>query len=209
MAAPPKTHRLHMQKNTRPDAISQSQSPQSAVNSYQNPSLKMKQKPRKKLIDNNLFLWSTSTKWVYSVWNACRVNNILFLIRFGGTRGQQIVTTYAIFCDHTFFQILGGGSVRRLQQNALLERAGLIQNSIFEKTHFFQQKSLKSIFHNSSARLAAKSWPSWRRHLTTVVSKKWFLFLVFCRPSAGIPLHSSVASLPYSPHVKDCTGLVP
>ena len=55
-AAPPKTHRLRTQKNTRPDAISQSQSPQSAVNSYQNPSLKMMQKPRKKLIENNLFL---------------------------------------------------------------------------------------------------------------------------------------------------------
>ena len=60
----------------------------------------------------------------------------MFLIRFGGTRGQQIVTTYTIFCDHTFFQILGGGSVRGLHQNALLERAGLIQNSIFEKMHF-------------------------------------------------------------------------
>ena len=143
------------------------------------------------------------------MWNACRVNNILFLIRFGGTRGQQIVTTYAIFCDHTFFQFLGRYLDRRLHQNALLERAGLIQNSIFEKTHFFQQQLLKFIFHNSSARLGAKSWPSWRRHLTTVVSKKWFLFLVFCRPSADISVDSSVASLPYSPHVKDCTGLGP
>ena len=143
------------------------------------------------------------------MWNACRVNNILFLIQFGGTRGQQIVTTYAIFCDHTFFQNLGDSGDRRLHQNALLEPVVLMQNSIFEKTYFFQQKSLKSIFHNSSARRGAKSWPSWRRHLTTVVSKKWFLFLVFCRPSAGISLHSSVASLPYSPHVKDCTGLGP
>ena len=143
------------------------------------------------------------------MWNACRVNNILFLIRFGGTRGQQIVTTYAIFCDHMFFQILGASPVRRLHQNALLERTGLIQHSIFEKTCFFHQKSLKSIFHNSSARPGAKSWPSWRRHLTTVVSKKWFLFLVFCRPSADSASDSSVASLPYSPHVKDCTGLGP
>ena len=146
---------------------------------------------------------------VYAMWNACSVNNILFLIRFRGTRGRKIVTTYTIFCDHKFFQILEGRSVRRLHQNALLEPVVLLQNSIFEKTYFFQQKSLKSIFHNSSARRAAKSWPSWRRHLTTVVSKKWFLFLVFCRPSADSASDSSVASLPYSPHVKDCTGLGP
>ena len=52
----PKRIECACKKNTRPDAISQSQSPQSVVNSYQNPSLKMKSKPRKKLKENNLFL---------------------------------------------------------------------------------------------------------------------------------------------------------
>ena len=55
-AAPPKMQRLRMQKNTRPDAISRPQSPQSVVNSCQNPSLKMKKKARKKLIKNNFIL---------------------------------------------------------------------------------------------------------------------------------------------------------
>ena len=55
-AAPPKMQRLRMQKNTRPDAISRPQSPQSAVNSCQNPSLKMKKKARKKLIKNHFIL---------------------------------------------------------------------------------------------------------------------------------------------------------
>ena len=56
MAAPPITHRLHMSKNTRPDAISRPQSPQSVVNSCQNPSLQMTRKPRKKPIKNNFAL---------------------------------------------------------------------------------------------------------------------------------------------------------
>ena len=105
------------------------------------------------------------------MWNGCRVNNILFLIRFRGARGRKIVTTHTIFGDHKFCQILGAASVRRLHQNALLEPVVLMQNSIFEKTYFFQQKSLKSIFARHGARLGAKSWPSWRRHLSTVPLK--------------------------------------
>ena len=116
------------------------------------------------------------------MWNACRVNNILFLIRFRGTRGRKIVTTHTIFCDHKFFQILGSYADRRLHQNALLEPVVLMQNSIFEKTYFFQQKSLKSIFARHCARRGAKSWPSWRRHLSTVLSTKMMFVFSFGPP---------------------------
>ena len=81
-----------------------------------------------------------------------------------------------------FFQFLGGYGDRRLNQDALIWRAVLLKNSIFEKTYFFQQKSSKSIFTRHGARRGAKSWPSWRRQLTTVPPKQLWFFFSFGAP---------------------------
>ena len=119
---------------------------------------------------------------VYTRWNACRVDNILFLIRFRGARGRKIVTTYTISWDHKFFRISGSYPDRRLHQNALLEPVALMQNSIFEKGVFFSTKIIKINFYKTRRPAGCQKLTLLEEAFVHRIIKQIYFFLVLLPP---------------------------
>ena len=146
--------------------------------------------------------------YAYSVWNACRVKDLLAFTVSNGVPGRQIVSYYGLLFQNVVFSPkFRGRPVRRLPPNAVLASTVPLKNMLNSKNIVFHKQSLKSRKYTVRPIRAAKKWPSLRRPKSNFQVKSLKLLSLFCRANAGSAIITSVASGPYTLHVKDCTGL--
>ena len=169
----------------------------------------MKQKTRTNYISSNLILISFDVHEVlYIVFETyVALKNILVFTVSNGTRGWKIVTTYMIFFDNAFFQNSYRNGDRRLRQDAVLEGTVPIKKRQNNKTRFWKKNSQnqRSLRHGQSP-VAKSDPPGGGPNPDCLIKFLKFVWLVCCQSSV-LSINSSVASRPYIPHLKDCTGL--
>ena len=123
----------------------------------------------------------------------------------------QISQNMSFSTKNTFFKMTYWEVDRNCQNATLLEEATIdlsVYNlAKFTKHVFAKKKYSKSKRYTVGLIRVPKSDPPWEdQNQVFCIQCLNFLSLV-CRPSAGSAINTSIASGPYSLHVKDCTGL--